>query len=550
MTKATRLIAFSAILLGFETSIAEDNPHRVVYEGDSGPGLGKHVVLIAGDHEYRGEETLPALARILAKRYGFKCSCFFSTDPRTGFIQPGSSHLSGLEALRTADLLVVFLRFQDFKDEEMQHIVDYLDAGKPVLGLRTSTHAFQIARGKKFHKYSEGYRGDDYRGGFGRQVLGEHWVGHYGRNHRQSSLLVLEKDQLAHPVLRGVKDVHAQCGGYRADPIEGSVTLARGRVLNGMTPDAEPDRSKEELPVAWVRTYTGSKSGEKGRVFTTTHGASEDILNDGFRRLLINASLWCMGMEGAIRPDGPIAFVGPYHPVTFRFGGYRKGVKPADIAGWDTPILGRSGEEVHLFILSGQSNMVGLRPEDSFTPTVSGALAGDEVIVVKDAHGGQPIRRWYRNWKPAQGEGPRTTGDLYDRLMKKVNPAIKGRKLTTVTFVWMQGERDAREKHGDVYEASLRGLVGQLQKDLGREDINVVIGRLSDFDNEDKRYPHWTRVRQAQVELADSGPRYGWVDTDDLNGPEDDLHYTKKGYRSLGKRFAERAIELLTKNRK
>src|SRR5688572_32862571 len=84
----------------------------LVYEGENGPGAGKHIVWLAGDHEYRSEESLPALARILARRYGFKCSVFFTTDPKTGFVDPGSSHISGLDALRTADLMVVFLRFQ------------------------------------------------------------------------------------------------------------------------------------------------------------------------------------------------------------------------------------------------------------------------------------------------------------------------------------------------------------------------------------------------------------------------------------------------------
>ena len=126
----------------------------MVYEGTKGPGAGKHIVFLAGDHEYRSEESLPALARILAKHYGFKCSVFFTTNPQTGFIEPGSSNIAGLEALRTADLLVVFLRFQDFPDAEMQHIADYLERGGPVVGFRTATHAFQIKRpDAKFLKY-------------------------------------------------------------------------------------------------------------------------------------------------------------------------------------------------------------------------------------------------------------------------------------------------------------------------------------------------------------------------------------------------------------
>lgn len=207
----------------------------------------------------------------------------------------------------------------------------------------------------------------------------------------------------------------------------------------------------------------------------------------------------------------------------------------------------------HLFILSGQSNMAGMDPNTSFTPALEAAFGKDNISVVKDAQGGQPIRRWFKNWKPAEGEGPEVTGDLYVRLMEKVDTASLGKKFTTVTFVWMQGERDAREKHGQVYAASLKGLKEQLAKDLGRKDINFVIGRLSDFDMDNAKYPHWTMVRQVQVEVAEADPRGAWVDTDDLNdginkkGVEvvNDLHYSVEGYKKLGERFAEKAIELI-----
>ncbi len=336
-----RLFLITTFLcLAVGSSALAAHPNRVVYRGSEGVGKGKQIVFIAGDHEYRGEETLPALARILARRYGFKCSVFFTTDPETGFITPGSSHISGLEALKTADLMVLFLRFQDFADDQMQQIVDYLDRGGPVMGLRTSTHAFNMKAGKKFSKYST--KGTaDYKGGFGRQILGETWVGHYGRNHRQSSRLLLQEDAASHPILRGVKDAHAQCGGYRAFPIEGSLVLAKGQILDGMTLDSPPAKDKEQMAVAWVRTYKRD-NGKSGRVFTTTHGASEDILNEGFRRMLVNAQLWCLGMEDAIKPDGDVAFVGLYRPATFGFGGHVKGVKPSDLAGWDTPIMPRA----------------------------------------------------------------------------------------------------------------------------------------------------------------------------------------------------------------
>ena len=211
-----------------------------------------------------------------------------------------------------------------------------------------------------------------------------------------------------------------------------------------------------------------------------------------------------------------------------------------------------SGEETgkHLFVLSGQSNMQGHRPAEAFTPTVAEALGKDQVIVIQDAQGGQPIRRWYKRWKSPARESP---GDLYDQLMKKVKPAITGETLATVTFIWMQGERDARMQWGDVYETSLKGLHEQFSKDLGRSDVNFVIGRLSDFDLENRSYRHWTMIRKIQTKVADSNSRFAWVDTDDLNDGvnrrgksiRNDLHYSAEGYKRLGKRFARSALELI-----
>lgn len=203
----------------------------------------------------------------------------------------------------------------------------------------------------------------------------------------------------------------------------------------------------------------------------------------------------------------------------------------------------------HLFILSGQSNMAGLKPEVSFTPTVKKLLAPDDVIVVKSAQGGQPIRRWYKQWKPAKGDQPKPDGLLYDKLMEAVKKGVGDKKYDTVTFVWMQGERDAKERHGEVYAASLQGLVKQLSDDLGRADLNFVIGRLSDCLNKKPGASHWMEVRKAQVAVAEKSSRGAWVDTDDLNGPRDGLHYTKEGYTELGKRFAEKAVELAKKGK-
>ncbi len=339
----TRILCLGLLLLtqvACSQSRSAHEDYRVVYKGDKGPGKGKNIVFIATDHEYRSEETLPALARILAKHYGFNCTVVFGLDSQK-YIHPGSSDLRGLDALKKADLMVIFTRFSDFPDEEMQHINDYLEKGKPVIGLRTATHAFNNEKNPEWAHYSYQYKGPlkTWHNGFGETILGETWVGHYGKNHSQASRLLIEKGQESHPVLLGVKDMFVQCGGYNAEPEHtGSTVLARGQVLNGMTPDAPADTSKKELPVAWVRNYK-LDSGAGGRVFTTTHGASEDILNEGFRRMLVNACFWAMGMEKQIDPRGSVAFVGPYKPTTFNFEGYKAHVKPADLAGWDALIM-------------------------------------------------------------------------------------------------------------------------------------------------------------------------------------------------------------------
>jgi len=207
-------------------------------------------------------------------------------------------------------------------------------------------------------------------------------------------------------------------------------------------------------------------------------------------------------------------------------------------------------QEKHLFILSGQSNMKRLDPETSFSPAVRKAFGEDRVIVVKDAEGGQSIRRWYKKWqdvknyrsmKPDTSADPSTIGDLYDRLMKKVATEIAGKSIKSVTFVWMQGEADSG-KHHVVYEKNLKGLIQQLEEDLKIETANVVIGRLSDAK---MKSDGWLEIRRIQQSLCEANSDWEWVDTDDLNGGNNGVHYTKDGYVEFGERLAEKAIQLI-----
>ena len=185
----------------------------------------------------------------------------------------------------------------------MQPIVDYLDRAGPVVGLRTSTHAFKIPQESAFAKFDYRFAGDEFRGGFGRQILGETWAGHYGKNHVMSTRLDLVLKAKSHPILRGVSNAWVQSGCYWTEPVPGSEILALAQPLQGMKPDSPPAEAKKPCPGVWVRTYK-NKAGRSGRVFASTYGASEDILNDGYRRMLVNA--WVMSTVASRRScSGP-----------------------------------------------------------------------------------------------------------------------------------------------------------------------------------------------------------------------------------------------------
>src|SRR4029077_3874937 len=140
-TVFTRALAF---MIGW-AGLAQQSP--LIYSGGHGPGRGKHVVLIAADQEYRSEESIPALARILAERHGFHCTVLFSVNRQTGEIDPNTiDNIPGLEALRRADLVVLFARWLELPDAQMKEIIDYTDSGRPIVALRTSTHPFNYQK--------------------------------------------------------------------------------------------------------------------------------------------------------------------------------------------------------------------------------------------------------------------------------------------------------------------------------------------------------------------------------------------------------------------
>tara|TARA_R110002096_G_scaffold39182_15_gene107432 strand:+ start:1529 stop:2608 length:1080 start_codon:yes stop_codon:yes gene_type:complete len=333
-----RLIPFAVLaLLSILLPTVSANP--VVYKAQGDDKKAKHLVFLASDHEYRSEETLPALARILAKHHGFDCTVLFGVDPETGTIVAGQSNVPGMEALESADGLVIFARFLALPDEQMKYLDAYLNRGGPVVALRTSTHSFRYPEDSTsiFLKYHYTYDGEEYLKGFGHQVQGQTWVGHYGRNHQQSTRITIVPEKKDHPILKGVESIWVQAGAYTAEPADDWEILTMAQPLMSMEQDGEPDATMPPMVGEWTRTYEGA-NGQMGRCFTSLYGASEDFLNDGYRRMLVNAVYWSLGLDHEIEADSCINFVGPYQPNTFNNQGFAAGIKPSAYDGFKSPI--------------------------------------------------------------------------------------------------------------------------------------------------------------------------------------------------------------------
>jgi type 1 glutamine amidotransferase len=323
----TFIIAALICLLG-ERARSEPG---LVFEGKEGAGEGKHIVFLVGDEEYRSEDSMPQLAKILAVHHGFKCTVLFATNKETGEIDPQTlDNIPGLEALETADLMVMFLRFRELPDDQMKHIIDYTNSGKPIIGLRTSTHAFFYRKNTNspYAKYS--WQDKEFNGGYGRQLFGETWIDHYGRHQQESTRGIIAEGMENHPIVKGIDDIWGESDVYALTKLTGdSKPLIMGQVLSGMNPKDKPNPDKKLVPVAWTKTYTGEK-GKTARVFTTTMGHSFDFFSEGFRRLLVNACYWALNMEDKIPAKSKVDFVGRYEPNKIGMAGHKKGLKPSD----------------------------------------------------------------------------------------------------------------------------------------------------------------------------------------------------------------------------
>jgi len=277
----------------------------------NGPGKGKHIVLVSGDEEYRSEETNPMLAKILSVHHGFKTTVLFAIDPESGIINPeNQTNIPGLEVLADADLVILNTRFRNLPDAQLQHFADYVNSGKPLIGLRTATHAFNTKNKAADFNWNS----------FGLDYLGEKWVAHHGKHKVEGARGVFVEANRNNPVLSGVVDIFAPSDVYTVKNLDESkaTVLVRAAVTETLAPDSkilEDDPRNDPMQAAiWLRDYT-APSGKKGMALTSTMGASVDFESAGLRRLIVNGAFYLTGLD--VPEKANVEFVDAFQPTFF-----------------------------------------------------------------------------------------------------------------------------------------------------------------------------------------------------------------------------------------
>lgn len=335
-----RLFLTCAVIALHAVALAAENEQWLSYAGSEGPGKGKHIVLIAADQEYRSEQSMPMLAKILSTHHGFHCTVLFAVNDQ-GEVDPTmpvypekgkefkQHHIPGLEHLAKADLVIFFPRLLTLPMAERELIVKYVDSGKPIISIRTGNHGFHAPLPYKIN-------GKQVR--WGEDILGGAFQGHHGRWQADSTRGSIVPDQKDHPILTGVSDIWGNSDVYRTYK-EGTglptncTALVWGQPLMGRQPDDPPNPKLEPLPVAWFKHWQTSE-GKQARVFQSTMGSGTDFENPGLRRLVINAAYWCMGMESAISAQRSVAIVGTYQPLKSGFNYSAIGVVPKPVSAY------------------------------------------------------------------------------------------------------------------------------------------------------------------------------------------------------------------------
>jgi hypothetical protein len=336
-------LTFLFLTAAFSITVFADETFILKYSGKPNlPGSGKNVVLVSGDEEYRSEETVVQFGRILSQHHGFNCTVLFAINPQTGFIDPlVLDNIPGLESLKTADVLVLALRYRNLPDEQMQYIDNYLKSGKPVFGIRTSTHAFAIPKDRKFAHYDLQYDGADsrWKQGFGRLVLGETWIKHHGKHGSEATRGVIALGQENNPLVRGCaangSDIFGPTDVYevRLPLPDDAVPVILGQVLETMDKDSKPvsgEKNNPMMPLAWTKSYKVTDDAPAGKTFCSTIGSSQDFQSEGVRRLLVNAVYYLAGLTDKISEKANVDIIGDFQPLPMGFGKIKKELKQLD----------------------------------------------------------------------------------------------------------------------------------------------------------------------------------------------------------------------------
>jgi type 1 glutamine amidotransferase len=287
-----------------------------------------HIVFVIGDEEYRSEESMPMLGEILHRELGAKISLCYSVNEE-GIIDPNRvDNIEGLEALETADLMIVFARFRALPPNQAKMITDYAEDGRPMVGFRTATHTFM---------YKDNPEMEHLNNDWPAKVFGQQWITHHGHfedgNAPLTDVSILPNAKTK--ILNGFEPFEAYSWLYHVDGGDWK--------LNG---DAKPFlegkslRSNHEMnnrldkfpltnPVAWTKTYTGT-SGKTARVFFTTLGHPFDFKEEPMRKLALNGIYWALGMESEIPKNGVnTTAVSEYNPNNSGFGQkFKPNMKP------------------------------------------------------------------------------------------------------------------------------------------------------------------------------------------------------------------------------
>ncbi|PZX60350.1 trehalose utilization protein [Algoriphagus ratkowskyi] len=331
--KSTALLILLAVF-SISCVSAQNGKTFLQFEGKEGPGKGKNVVLIAGDDEYRSEESMPMMAKILSTHYGFNTTVLFPIEPETGEVVPSfQNNIPGLKHLKKADLVIMLIRFRDLPMDQMKYLEDYFKSGRPLIALRTSTHPFSIKdKESPYAKWTWSSKVPGWEGGFGQQIVGETWVAHHGKHKFEGTRVLIDgvdRDS-DHPILRGVDDIWAPTDVYSIKNLPATANvLLFGQSTAGMTADAPLMWDKSIMPIAWTKDYS-LDGGKKGKVMGSTLGSSIDFEVEDMRRLIVNSTFWLLDMSEVITAELPVEIVGSYEPTMFGFDSFRKGMKVED----------------------------------------------------------------------------------------------------------------------------------------------------------------------------------------------------------------------------